>query len=66
MSLLMLLGGIAAVLFAFGRFDFLGWQRDGTPADMNTWEQRQPASWSGPGCPAISYLSLSVSCLCCG
>jgi nitric oxide reductase subunit B len=28
MSLLMLLGGIAAVLFAFGRFDFLGWQRD--------------------------------------
>jgi len=28
MSLLMLLGGIAAVLFAFGRFDFLGWHRD--------------------------------------
>jgi nitric oxide reductase subunit B len=28
MSLLMLLGGIAAVLFAFGRFDFLGWQGD--------------------------------------
>jgi nitric oxide reductase subunit B len=34
MSLLMLLGGIAAVLFAFGRFDFLGWQRDA---------QRRPA-----------------------
>jgi nitric oxide reductase subunit B len=34
MSLLMLLGGIAAVLFAFGRFDFLGWQRD---------TQRRPA-----------------------
>ena len=28
MSLLMLLGGIAAVLFAFGRFDFLGWHGD--------------------------------------
>jgi nitric oxide reductase subunit B len=28
MSLLMLLGGIAAVLFAFGRFDFLGWHDD--------------------------------------
>ncbi|HTY53677.1 MAG TPA: hypothetical protein VMB26_00675, partial [Candidatus Binataceae bacterium] len=28
MSLLMLLGGIAGVLFAFGRFDFLGWQSD--------------------------------------
>ena len=27
-SLLMLLGGIAAVLFAFGRFDFLGWHSD--------------------------------------
>ena len=34
MSLLMLLGGIAAVLFAFGRFDFLGWHRDA---------QRRPA-----------------------
>jgi hypothetical protein len=38
----------------------------GTPADMNTWERRQPASWSGSGCQAISYLSLSVSRLCCG
>src|SRR5262249_46711173 len=28
MSLLMLLGGIAAVLFAFGRFNFLGWHGD--------------------------------------
>jgi nitric oxide reductase subunit B len=28
MSLLMLLGGMAAVLFAFGRFDFLGWHGD--------------------------------------
>jgi len=34
MSLLMLLGGLAAVLFAFGRFDFLGWQRNA---------QRRPA-----------------------
>src|SRR5215471_5111402 len=34
MSLLMLLGGIAAVLFAFGRFDFLGWHSDA---------QRRPA-----------------------
>src|SRR5262249_20060054 len=33
-SLLMLLRGIAGVLFAFGRFDFLGWQRDA---------QRRPA-----------------------
>ena len=28
MSLLMLLGGLAAVLFAFGRLDFLGWHGD--------------------------------------
>jgi nitric oxide reductase subunit B len=28
MSLLMLLGGIAVVLFAFGRFNFLGWHGD--------------------------------------
>ena len=34
MSLLMLLGGIAVVLFAFGRFNFLGWHGD---------EQRRPA-----------------------
>jgi nitric oxide reductase subunit B len=34
MSLLMLLGGIAAVLFAFGRFNFLGWHGD---------DQRRPA-----------------------
>jgi nitric oxide reductase subunit B len=34
MSLVMLLGGIAGVLFAFGRFDFLGWHRDA---------QRRPA-----------------------
>jgi nitric oxide reductase subunit B len=34
MSLLMLLGGIAAVLFAFGRFNFLGWHGDA---------QRRPA-----------------------
>jgi nitric oxide reductase subunit B len=34
MSLLVLLGGIAGVLFAFGRFDFLGWHRDA---------QRRPA-----------------------
>ena len=34
MSLLMLLGGIAAILFAFGRFDFLLWHSDA---------QRRPA-----------------------
>jgi nitric oxide reductase subunit B len=34
MSLLMLLGGIAVVLFAFGRFNFLGWHGD---------DQRRPA-----------------------
>jgi nitric oxide reductase subunit B len=34
MSLLMLLGGIAAVLLAFGRFNFLGWHGD---------DQRRPA-----------------------
>jgi hypothetical protein len=28
MSLLTLLGGLAVVLFAFGRFDYLGWQSD--------------------------------------
>jgi nitric oxide reductase subunit B len=34
MSLLMLFGGIAVVLFAFGRFNFLGWHGD---------DQRRPA-----------------------
>ncbi|WP_298438252.1 nitric-oxide reductase large subunit [Geobacter sp.] len=29
LSLIMLLGGTAAVLFAFGKFDFLGWQGKG-------------------------------------
>jgi nitric oxide reductase subunit B len=34
LSLLMLLGGIAVVLLAFGRFNFLGWHGD---------DRRQPA-----------------------
>jgi len=32
MSLITLLGGIGAILFCFGKFDYLGWGGDGTPA----------------------------------
>jgi nitric oxide reductase subunit B len=32
LSLITLLGGIGAILFAFGKFDFLGWGGDKTPA----------------------------------
>lgn len=34
LSLIGLLGGTAAILFAFGRFDYLGWKRRGEPAHL--------------------------------
>jgi nitric oxide reductase subunit B len=35
MSLMTLLGGIGAILFFFGKFDYLGWRADGTPAHFH-------------------------------
>jgi nitric oxide reductase subunit B len=35
MSLITLLGGIGAILFFFGKFDYLGWRGDGTPAHFH-------------------------------
>jgi nitric oxide reductase subunit B len=35
MSLITLLGGIGAILFFFGKFDYLGWKGDGTPAHFH-------------------------------
>jgi len=34
LSLIALLGGTAVILFAFGRFDYLGWKRKGEPARL--------------------------------
>ena len=51
MSLLMLLGGIAVVLFAFGRFNFLGWNAD----------DQHPASCCPISRPRASALRLSSS-----
>ncbi len=34
LSLIGLLGGTAAILFAFGRFDYLGWKRRGEPVHL--------------------------------
>lgn len=34
LSLIALLGGTAAILFVFGRFDYLGWERKGEPAQL--------------------------------
>ncbi len=35
LSLLTLLGGTGAILFFFGKFDFLGWRGEGTPAHFH-------------------------------
>lgn len=35
MSLITLLGGIGAILFFFGKFDYLGWKGDATPAHFH-------------------------------
>ena len=35
MSLITLLGGIGAILFFFGKFDYLGWRGDGTPTHFH-------------------------------
>lgn len=34
LSLIALLGGTAVILFVFGRFDYLGWERKGEPAQL--------------------------------
>ena len=35
LSLITLIGGTGAILFFFGRFDYLGWRGDGTPAHFH-------------------------------
>jgi nitric oxide reductase subunit B len=35
LSLITLLGGIGAILFFFGKFDYLGWKGEGTPAHFH-------------------------------
>jgi nitric oxide reductase subunit B len=35
LSLITLLGGIGAILFVFGKFDYLGWHGEGTPAHFH-------------------------------
>lgn len=42
LSLLTLLGGTGAILFFFGKFDFLGWRGEGTPAHFH---DRALAGW---------------------
>jgi nitric oxide reductase subunit B len=42
LSLITLLGGIGAILFFFGKFDYLGWRGDGTPAHFH---DRALAGW---------------------
>jgi nitric oxide reductase subunit B len=40
LSLVALLGGIGAILFCFGKFDYLGWRGDGSPAHYHDAELR--------------------------
>jgi len=50
LSLLTLLGGTGAILFFFGKFDFLGWRGEGTPAHFHDsalagWKMT-PSQWA--------------------
>jgi len=49
MSLITLLGGIGAILFFFGKFDYLGWRGDGSPAHFHesafTGWKLTPSQW---------------------
>ena len=54
LSLLMLLGGIAAVLFVFGKFDYLGWKGAGDHAHP----QMLPGDFSPSQLATLKYFAL--------
>jgi nitric oxide reductase subunit B len=54
-SLIFLLGGTAAVLLAFGRFDYLGWQ-----AGRSTVAHAAPVAPTGAQCATLKFMGVAV------